>query len=68
MSPTATNKQGRLLPPVSQMRAIATAVGKAVARQALVDGVAEKCDAATLDRRIAAYVWEPYYRPYRKHG
>jgi malate dehydrogenase (oxaloacetate-decarboxylating) len=68
MSPTATDKQGRLLPPVSRMRAIAAAVAKSVARQAQADGVAERCDAATLDRRIAALVWEPRYRPYRKKG
>jgi malate dehydrogenase (oxaloacetate-decarboxylating) len=68
MSPTATDKQGRLLPPVSRMRAIAEAVAKSVARQAQADGVAERCDAATLDRRIAALVWEPRYRPYRKKG
>jgi malate dehydrogenase (oxaloacetate-decarboxylating) len=68
MSPTATDKQGRLLPPVSWMREVAVAVGKAVARQAQADGVAEKCDAATLDQRIAAGVWEPRYRPYQKAG
>jgi malate dehydrogenase (oxaloacetate-decarboxylating) len=68
MSPTAADKEGRLLPPVSQMRAVAAAVGKAVARQALADGVAEKSDEATLDQRIAAGVWEPLYTPYRKPG
>jgi malate dehydrogenase (oxaloacetate-decarboxylating) len=68
MSPTATDKQGRLLPPVSRMREVAVAVGKAVARQAQSDGVAEKCDAATLDQRVAAGVWEARYRPYRKAG
>jgi malate dehydrogenase (oxaloacetate-decarboxylating) len=68
LSPTATDKQGRLLPPVGRMRATAAAVGTAVARQAQADGVAEQCDAATLDRRIAAHVWEPRYRPYRKPG
>jgi len=68
MSPTATDKQGRLLPPVSQLRAVSVAVAKAIARQAQTDGVGETCDAATLDERIAAYVWEPRYRPYRKRG
>ncbi|MGP0061075.1 MAG: NAD-dependent malic enzyme [Beijerinckiaceae bacterium] len=68
MSPTMTDKQGRLLPPVGSMRAVSAAVAKAVARQAQADGVAETCDAATLDERIAASVWEPRYRPYRKQG
>ena len=68
MSPTATDKEGRLLPPVGRMRAVAAAVGKAVARQAQADGIAETCDEATLDKRIATGVWEPSYLPYRKPG
>jgi len=55
-----------LLPPVSQMRAIAGAIAKSVAHQAQADGVADPCDAATLDQYIEASVWEPQYRPYRK--
>jgi malate dehydrogenase (oxaloacetate-decarboxylating) len=66
MSPAATDKQGRLLPPVGRMRTVSAAVAKSVARQAQADGVAQKCDAATLDERITANVWEPRYRPYRK--
>jgi len=41
-------------------------MAKAVARRAQIDGVAEQCEAAELDARIDAYVWEPRYRPYRK--
>jgi len=68
MSPAATDKQGRLLPRVGRMRTVSAAVAKSVARQAQADGVAQKCDAATLDERITANVWEPRYRPYRKQG
>ena len=68
MSPAATDKQGRLLPPVHLMRIVAVAVATAVARQAQADGVAEKTNAATLDARIAAHVWEPRYQRYRKPG
>jgi malate dehydrogenase (oxaloacetate-decarboxylating) len=68
MSPTVTDKEGLLLPPVTELRKVAVAVAKAVARQAQADGVAQPCDAATLDARIAARVWEPQYRPYRKHA
>jgi malate dehydrogenase (oxaloacetate-decarboxylating) len=64
MSPTATDPHARLLPPVDQLRAVSVAVGRAVAIQAQVDGVAEACDEATLDKRIQAIVWEPRYRPY----
>jgi malate dehydrogenase (oxaloacetate-decarboxylating) len=68
MSPTATDRNGSLLPPVGRMRAVSLAVAQAVARQAQADGVAPTCDAAILDARIAASVWEPRYRPYRKRG
>ncbi len=68
MSPTVTDKEGLLLPPVTDLRRVAVAVAKAVARQAQADGVAEPCDADALDARIAARVWEPHYRPYRKRG
>jgi malate dehydrogenase (oxaloacetate-decarboxylating) len=64
MSPTVQDHQGRLLPPVDQLRAVSLAVAKAVGRQAVVDGVADPCDDATLDQRIEAFVWEPRYRPY----
>ena len=68
LSPTVRDKDGLLLPPVTELRKVAVAVAKAVARQAQVDGVAQPCDAATLDARIEARVWEPHYRPYRKRG
>ena len=68
MSPTVTDKDGLLLPPVTELRRVAVAVARAVARQAQVDGVAEPCDAATLDARIAARIWEPRYPTYRKRG
>ena len=66
MSPAAEDGKGQLLPPVTELRAVAVAVAKAVARQAQADHVADPCDAAELDRRIAAYVWEARYRPYQK--
>ena len=68
MSPTVTDKDGLLLPPVTELRRVAVAVARAVARQAQADGVAEPCDAATLDARIAARIWEPRYPTYRKRG
>ena len=68
LSPTVTDKEGQLLPPVTELRPVAIAVAKAVALQAQADGVADPCDAATLDTRIAARVWEPKYRPYQKVG
>ena len=68
LSPTVRDKDGLLLPPVTDLRKVAVAVAKAVARQAQVDGVAQPCDVAALDARIEARVWEPHYQPYRKRG
>lgn len=64
MSPTVADKNGRLLPPVAQLRDVAIAVAKAVARQAQADGVATPCDEAALSERIKALFWEPHYQPY----
>jgi malate dehydrogenase (oxaloacetate-decarboxylating) len=68
LSPTVEDRNGRLLPPVEQLRAVSLAVAEAVARQAELDGVADLADDVTLSDRIAAHVWEPRYRPYRKVG
>ena len=65
MSPTVTDKNGRLLPPVAQLREVSIAVAKVVAHQAQADGVADLCDEATLSERIGALFWEPHYQPYR---
>jgi malate dehydrogenase (oxaloacetate-decarboxylating) len=66
MSPTAADKEGRLLPPVDQLRAVSVGVAEVVARQAQADGVADLANDVTLSDHIAANVWEPRYRPYRK--
>ena len=68
LSPTTADKNGRLLPPVDQLRSVSIAVATAVARQAQADGAADPCDEAALAERIRACVWEPRYRPYRKAG
>lgn len=65
LSPTAKDKNGRLLPPVTELRAVSAVVAAAVARQAQADGLAPKCDEGTLAARIRAQVWEPQYQPYR---
>jgi malate dehydrogenase (oxaloacetate-decarboxylating) len=48
---------------VTELRLVAIAVAQVVARQAQDDGVADPCDAATLEARIAARVWEPDIGP-----
>jgi malate dehydrogenase (oxaloacetate-decarboxylating) len=64
LSPTAHDRNGRLLPPVTDLRKVAVAVAGAVARQAMADGLAPPRDDAALAADIAARVWEPGYRPY----
>jgi malate dehydrogenase (oxaloacetate-decarboxylating) len=66
LSPTRTDKTGKLLPPVCDLRAVAVAVAAAVGRQAQKDGVAEPMAPEVLDARIAAHIWKPEYRPYRR--
>ena len=68
MSPAKSDRNGRLLPPVGQLREVAVAVGRAVGKQAQADGVAPATDADTLDARIRNFVWTPAYRDYRKPG
>ena len=64
LSPAKTG--GRLLPPVSELRAVALAVATAVARQAQIDGVAPATASEGLAERIRAQMWEPVYHPYRR--
>jgi malate dehydrogenase (oxaloacetate-decarboxylating) len=68
LSPAKNDKNGSLLPPVGQLRAVAVIVAAAVARQAQADGVAEPCDDAALAKHIRAHVWDPQYQPYQKRG
>ncbi|MGE0148385.1 MAG: oxaloacetate-decarboxylating malate dehydrogenase, partial [Parvibaculaceae bacterium] len=68
ISPTAGDPTAELLPPVTELRKVAMVVARAVARQAQSDGAAEPCAPDELDRRIAARMWEPRYRPYRRIG
>jgi malate dehydrogenase (oxaloacetate-decarboxylating) len=65
LSPAKHDPEARLLPPVSELRAVSYAVAVAVARQAQKDGVAEASDEAMLADAIRAQMWEPVYRPYR---
>jgi malate dehydrogenase (oxaloacetate-decarboxylating) len=65
LSPARLNKSGRLLPPVSELRSVSFAVARAVARQAINDGVAGQLDEHTVESRIRANVWDPVYLPYR---
>ena len=65
LSPVRSSKSGRLLPPVSELRSVSFAVAKAVAIQAIKDGVAGEFDEQFLESRVCGNMWEPIYLPYR---
>ena len=64
LSPSRHDRNGRLLPPVSDLRKVAVAVAEAVARQAIADGVAPSCGDARLVEKVREHIWEPVYRNY----
>jgi malate dehydrogenase (oxaloacetate-decarboxylating) len=66
ISPAARDARASLLPPVAQLREVAFAVAKAVARQAREEGQSEPLDDEELDRLIALKMWSPVYLPYRR--
>ncbi|HUI84304.1 MAG TPA: NAD-dependent malic enzyme [Candidatus Binatia bacterium] len=65
LSPARSGKPGRLLPPVSEIRTVSFTIAKAVALQAIKDGVAAPLDGQALEARIRANIWQPVYLPYR---
>lgn len=57
-----------LLPPVTELRAMALRVARAVARTARDEGLCAPLDDVQIDARIDAKMWRPSYRPYRRAG
>ena len=68
LSPARHDGRANLLPPVTALREIAVAVARAVARQAVKDGLAPALGEGEIDAAIAAKMWEPKYLPYRRAG
>ena len=58
------DKQGSLLPPISEVRGLSRAIAHAVGRQALREAQAQVADEAELNRAILQDFWEPVYVPY----
>ena len=54
-----------LLPPIDTLRKTSAAVATAVARAAVVDGVARR-HVDSFDETVAVAMWEPAYRPLRR--
>lgn len=65
LSPARSDKDKPMLPPVDQLRSVSVAIARAVARQAMADGLAAPLDDEALEAQFAAEIWEPVYRPYR---
>ena len=66
LSPTLSDPEAPLLPPIADCRKVSLVVAEAVAKRAMADGTAEAMDDATLRERLRYYVWEPVYQPYER--
>jgi malate dehydrogenase (oxaloacetate-decarboxylating) len=66
ISPALRDPTASLLPPVSELRAVAVTIAAAVAKQARDEGICAPFEDAALPALIAAKMWEPVYRPYRR--
>jgi len=64
LSPTVTDANAPLLPPIGDSGRVGLAVAQAVARQAIAEGISNLADPAALAEELHNYVWEPVYRPY----
>lgn len=67
LCPTHKDKNGLLLPPLADIRAVSKSVAAAVGKQAIKEGLAQ-VDAAGLEKEIAANFWEPVYETYEYSG
>jgi malate dehydrogenase (oxaloacetate-decarboxylating) len=65
MSPTARDKDGALLPPLAELRAVSMGVALAVGRQAAAEGLAGVKGEA-FEEALRANVWAPRYLPYKR--
>jgi malate dehydrogenase (oxaloacetate-decarboxylating) len=64
--PTQKDKQGSLLPSLSQARKLGRLIGMAVGRQAIRDGQAQVASEDALSRELQANFWDPVYVPYER--
>jgi malate dehydrogenase (oxaloacetate-decarboxylating) len=64
--PTQRDKEGSLLPALSQARDLGHSIAQAVGKQAIEDGQAQVGDEDALNRELQANIWEPVYVPYER--
>jgi malate dehydrogenase (oxaloacetate-decarboxylating) len=65
LSPTRTDVNGGLLPPLEELRKVSVSVAVAVGRQAALEGLAGVKGESFVEA-LRASVWEPVYRPYKR--
>ena len=65
-SPLAKHGEGHLLPELKDIREVSKVIAKAVAKQAMLDGVATELPDDAIERRIERNFWQPEYRTYRR--
>ena len=63
--PTQKDKEGSLLPPISDARSLGRVIGLAVGKQAIQDGQAQVKEVA-LNQELEANIWEPVYEQYER--
>jgi malate dehydrogenase (oxaloacetate-decarboxylating) len=66
LSPAHKDKNGSLLPPIAESRAVGLKVADAVGKQAIAEGIAGVADEKTFETELRQYVWEPVYLPYER--
>ncbi|OGT32199.1 MAG: NAD-dependent malic enzyme [Gammaproteobacteria bacterium RIFCSPHIGHO2_12_FULL_35_23] len=62
-SPAKKDKHAPILPDLNEVQAVSQKIARAVAKQAITDGVAQDCD---IEKAINSIKWEPKYYPYVK--
>nr|WP_233070083.1 NAD-dependent malic enzyme [Motilimonas eburnea] len=60
------SEQHGLLPPLSQIQGVSKQIAKAVAMQAIEDGLALPVAEEVLDQELISQFWQPVYRKYRR--
>jgi malate dehydrogenase (oxaloacetate-decarboxylating) len=65
-SPTQSDTNGSLLPPISEARTLGRAIAQAVGMQAIKDGQAQVRDEGELEHELEANIWEPVYVLYER--
>jgi malate dehydrogenase (oxaloacetate-decarboxylating) len=65
LSPTRTDKNASLLPPLATIRAVSKTVARAAGMQAIKEGLTD-FDQSQFEKTLSANIWEPVYKPYER--